>query len=106
MLSGRQVDVFEDATLRGRVREPTGTHPVGVDGQQFAGLDVSNERRTDDVEGSGLGGDDPAAVQAPQRQRTHPERVAGCIERVFVHKGQREGTPDRRKQFEGRLLQG
>ena len=38
----------------GRVREPTGTHPVGVDGQQFAGLDVSNERRTDDVEGSGL----------------------------------------------------
>ncbi len=99
-----QVDVLEDATLRGWVGEPGGPNPVGVDGQQLAGLDFADERGADDVERGGFGGDDPATVQPTQRKRPHAVRVAGSVEGVLVHERQAEGAAYRRQQLEGGLL--
>ena len=61
-----EIDVFEDAPAGGRLGEARAAHAVGVDGQQLARLDVADERRTHDVEGGGLRGDDPAAVEAAE----------------------------------------
>ena len=80
-------------------------HAVGVDGQQFTGLDVADERGADDVERRGLGGHHPAAIQPAERQRPHAVRVAGGIERVLVHEGQAERAAHRRQQLERGLLE-
>ena len=100
-----QVDVLEDAALRRRRGEPARPHAVGVDGQQLARFDVADERGADDVEGGGLRRDHPAAIEAPQRQRPHPVRVAGRVEGVLVHERQAERPAHGRQQLECGLLQ-
>ena len=101
-----QVHVLEHAALGLGVREAGGADAVGVDGEQFAGLDVADEGRADDVECGGLTGDDPAAVQAAEAQRADAVRVAGRVERVLVHEGEAERAAQRRQQLHGRLLDG
>jgi hypothetical protein len=59
-----------------------------------------------DVEGGGLGGDDPAALQTAEDQRADALRVAGRVEGVLVHEDEAEGAAHLRKDLAGRLLDG
>jgi hypothetical protein len=49
---------------------------VLVDDQQLARRDLALEVRAEEVEGAGLGGDDPAAVEPAQDERPEAVRVA------------------------------
>ena len=65
-----EVDVFEDAQgASWRVREPPAVQPAVVDADHLPRLHVADERRADDVQRAGLGGDDETVGQAPDRQR-------------------------------------
>ncbi len=100
-----QVDVLEDAALGLGIGEAGRPHAVGVDRQQFARLDVADERGADDVQCGGFGGHHPAAVQPSQGQRPHAERVAGGVQGVLVHERQTERATHGREQFQRRLFQ-
>ena len=78
---------------------------VLVDGDHLAGLDLADEGGTDDVEGRGLGGDHPAALEAAEHERPDALRVAGGVERVLVHPDEGEGALDGREQLGGVLLE-
>ena len=99
-----EVDVLEDAALGLRRGEPRAAQALGVDGDELAGLDLADERRPDDVEGGGLGGDDPAAVETAQHQRAHAVAVAGGVERGLVAEGEAEGAAQIGQQAQRRLL--
>ena len=101
-----EVDVLEDAPrgLRGRERE--GAQAGGVDGDQLAGLDLADDGGADDVERGGLAGDDPAALEPAEHERTDAARVAGRVERVLVHEDEAEGAPQLRQHLEGGRLEG
>ena len=87
-----QVDELEQAALRLGGGEPVALQPALVDGDHLAGLDLAHEGRTDDVQGCGLRGHDPAAALQPaDHQRADALRVPGCVERVVVHEDQAEG---------------
>jgi hypothetical protein len=94
-----QVRVLEQAALGGRLGEPLRTQPVRVDRDQLARLDLAHERGPDDVQGGGLAGDDPAAVEPAEHQRAHAVAVAGRVERVLVHEHQRERAGERRQHL-------
>ena len=85
-----EVDVLEQAALGVGLGEALGAQPVLVDGDELAGLDLADEGRTDDVEGGGLAGDDPAALEPAEHQRADALRVASGVERRLVHPDQRE----------------
>ena len=99
-----EVDVLEDAALGLRRGEPRAAQALGVDGDELAGLDLADERRPDDVEGGGLGGDDPAAVETAQHERAHAVAVAGGVERGLVAEGDAEGALQVGQQAQRRLL--
>ena len=65
MLSGRaEVDVFEHAEGRLLFLEgPFRAKAVLADDQDFARLDFADEFRVNEVEGTGLGGEDVGAVE-------------------------------------------
>ena len=100
-----QVDVLEDAALGLRRGEVLAAQPVGVDRQQFARLDLADERRADDVQRGGLGGDHPAAVQPAEHQRVHAVRVAGRVQGVLVAEDQAERALEGRQQLHRGLLE-
>ncbi len=101
-----QIDVLEDAALGLRFRESGGAQAVLVDGDELSRLYLTDVRRAADVEGGGLGGDDPAALQAAEDQRADALRVAGGVEGVLVHEDEREGALDLREDRVGGLLDG
>ena len=92
-----EVDVLEDAARTVGDGEAAGAHAVGVDLQELAGLDLTDHRGAHDVQGRGLRGHDPAALQAAQNQGTHAVGVASGIEGVLVHEDQGEGTAQHRQ---------
>ena len=85
-----QVDELEQAALGRRLGEAVRAQAVLVDGDQLAGLDLADEGGADDVERRGLAGDDPAALEPAEHERTDALRVAGGVEGVVVHEDQRE----------------
>ena len=101
-----QIDVLEDAALGRGVGEARRAHAVGVDRQQFARLDLADERGADDVERGGLGGHHPAAVQPAERPAAARRGGRGRVQRVLVHEDQAERAAQRRQQLQRRLLQG
>jgi hypothetical protein len=101
-----EVDVLEDAAARLCFREARGTEPVLVDGDQLARLDLTDDGGADDVEGGGLGGHDPAALQAAEDQRADALRVAGGVEGVLVHEDEAVRPPHERQHLRRGLLDG
>ena len=53
----------------------------------------------------GLGGDDPAALEPTEDQRTDALGVARGIQGVLVHEDEAEGAPQLRQHVEGRRLE-
>ena len=97
-----QVDELEQAALRLGGCEPVALQPALIDGDHLAGLDLAHERRTDDVQGCGFRGHDPAsALQPADHQRTDALRVARGVQRVVVHEHQAEGPAHMRKLVDG-----
>src|SRR5207237_814922 len=80
-----EVDELENAQRRRGGSEPAGAKAPLVDDDQLAGLDLPDERRSDDVEGTGLRSEGVALLQAPQHERPQPmgvpcpEEVAGSL---------------------------
>ena len=70
-----------------------GAQAVLVDGDELARLDLTDEAGAADVEGGGLGGDDPAALEAAEDQRADALRVAGGVEGVLVHEDEARRRP-------------
>ena len=101
-----EVDVFEDATLGRGLGEARAADAVGVDGEQFARLDLTDVGRADDVEGCGLGRHHPSAVETTEAQWPDTVRIARRVQRVLVHEGQAERTPKGREQLHRGLLDG
>ena len=87
-----EVDVLEDAALGLRLGEPVRAQAVLVDGDELTGLDLADDGRADRLQRRGLGGDDPAALEAAEREGTHPPGVAGGIQRRLVHEDEGEGA--------------
>src|SRR5699024_61771 len=80
----REIDVLEDAAGALDLGEALRAQAVAVDRQHLAGLDLTDERGADDVEGARLGGDDPAALEAAEDERAHALRVTRRVEGVLV----------------------
>ena len=68
------------------------------------GLDLADDGGADRLQRRGLGGDDPAALEAAERERTHAPGVAGGIQRLLVHEDEGERAPQLGQQLEGGLL--
>ena len=72
-----EVDVLEDAEGAAiALQRLEAADAAGGDLDDLAGVDLAQEGGAQVVEGAALGGDDPAAVQAPQAERSHAEGVA------------------------------
>ena len=76
-------------------------HARRVNRDELAGLDLAHEGRAAQVEGRGLGGDDPAGGQAAEHERAVAVRVARCVQRVLVHEDQGERALDTRQDLQG-----
>ena len=61
-----------------------GLHAVAIDDQQFARLDITQVRRADQVHRACLRTDDVRIVQAAQRERTEPVRIADRNQAITV----------------------
>ncbi|MPM63467.1 hypothetical protein SDC9_110347 [bioreactor metagenome] len=96
------VDVLEDAALPPDVGEPGRAQAVGIDRDALPRLDLADERGADDVQGTGLRRDDPAALETAQAQRPEALRVTGRVERLLVHEHQRERPPQVRQDLQRR----
>ena len=101
-----QVDELEQAALGVRLGEPGRAQPVLVDRDDLARLDLPDEAGADDVEGGGLAGDHPAALEPAQHQRADALRVASGVQGVLVHEDQAVGALDLRQHLRRRLLDG
>ena len=101
-----EVDVLEDAALGLGLGEPVRAQAVLVDDDELTGLDLADDGRADRLQGGGLGGDDPAPLEAAEREGTHAPRVAGGIQRRLVHEDEGEGAAQLGQQLEGGLLGG
>ena len=101
-----QVDVLEDAALGVGLGEPLGAQAVGVDRDQLAGLDLTDQAGADDVEGRGLAGHHPAALEPAEDQGPDPLRVAGGVERVLVHEDEAERAAELGQDLQRRRLEG
>src|SRR5580765_3372341 len=100
-----EVDVLEDAALGRGLGEARGPQAVLVDGDHLAGLDLPDEGGADDVQGRGLGRDDPAAVEATEDEGTDPLRVARGIQGVLVHEDETERALEEGQHLLGAGLQ-
>src|SRR5690606_1264170 len=88
-----KIDIFEDAeagALRLEGEEALNAR-IGDD-DHFAGLDVADIARTDDVEGAGLGGEDVGAVEVTEDKRANAERIAAADHLLGGEGYQREGA--------------
>src|SRR6478752_5902237 len=99
-----EVDVLEDAALGLGRRELVRAQAVLVDDDELAGLDLADDGRADRLQGCGLGRDDPATLEAAEREGTHAPRVAGGIQRRLVHEDEGERALELGQQLEGGLL--
>ena len=73
----REVDVLEDAERLPPLRDRLGrVDALLVDHDELAGTDVALVDGADQVEGAGLGGDDPVVAEPAERERPDPLRVA------------------------------
>ena len=73
----REIDVLEDAERLPPLRDRLGrVDALLVDHDELAGTDVSLVDRADQVEGAGLGRDDPVVAQPAERERPDPLRIA------------------------------
>ena len=80
-----QVDEFEDAERGARAPgEAGGVQPAVVDPDELAGLDLADERGSDDVEGARLGGHDEPLRELPERERPQAMGIAGGEDRPLV----------------------
>jgi hypothetical protein len=70
-----------------------GLDAVVIDEDDLAGLHFPDHLRADEVEGAGLRGQTPGAVELPDDQRTETVRVADADEALFVHHHQRVRPP-------------
>ena len=96
-----QVDVLEDAGVGAAHGEAARVHARRVDRDELAGLDLAHKGRATQVQGGGLGGDDPAGGQAAQHERAVAVRVARGVQRVLVHEDQGERALDARQDLQG-----
>jgi hypothetical protein len=73
-VGAREVDVLEDAEARGAAAEGEVRFgaTLGGDDDHLAGLDLAQEVGADDVEGAGLGGQDPAVPRRPRTRGRMP----------------------------------
>ena len=78
---------------------------VGVDDDQFARFDFTNNRGAHDVERCGLTGDYPSTLEASEDEGTYPLGITGGVQGVVVHEDQRERTKKLRKFLECRLFE-
>ena len=76
-------------------------HARRVDRDELAGLDLAHEGRAAQVQGSSLGGDNPAGGQAAEHERAVAVRVARGVQRVLVHEDQGERALDARQDLQG-----
>ncbi len=70
----------------------------------LAGVHFAHQLGADDVEGAALGGDDEAVVEAAERERPHPVRVAEGDDRVLGHHHGRVGALEPRHHVGDRVL--
>ena len=63
-----------------------------AEGDHLAGVDLPDQLRPDDVEGTAFGGDHPVAVQFAEREWPDAERVTEGDDRVLGHDHGRVGT--------------
>ena len=81
-LSGRARYTYSNTQPLGSgFGEAGGPDAVGVDREQFAGFDLADERGADDVEGGGLAGDHPAAIE-PARDTADAHRAGRAPRRA------------------------
>ena len=72
-----EIDIFKDAGPRRHRRERlVRLRAILVEDDDFAVLDVAHVSRADDVERAGFRGEDRAAVELAQHQRSDAQRVA------------------------------
>ena len=91
----REVDIFEDAGPRRHTREgKEARHPVRVDDDDLAVLDVADEFGSDDVERARLRGEDRAPVELAQHQGTDAERIARADQLVVGQRDEGVGAFD------------
>ena len=90
-----EVDLFEDAEARrARLEGEEALHALGGRDHHLAGLDLAHEVGADDVEGAGLGGEDPGVAEAAEHQRADAEGVADADELGAGHGDDGEGALD------------
>lgn len=93
-----QVDILEDTASGFFFGKAVAAQAVFVDCDEFTRLDFADERSTHNVERSGFGCHNPAAVDFAKCQRTHTVTVARGIQGVFVHEDEAESTLDLRQE--------
>ena len=101
-----QVDVFEQAALGFGHREMRRAQPVLVDRDELTRLDLTHERRSDDVQRGGLGSHHPATSKSPQDEGTHTLAHRGRRRGVLVHEYERKRATQGWQHIECRLLEG
>ena len=69
-------------------------HPVGVDDDDLAVLDVADELRADDVERAGLRAEDRAAVELAEHERADAERIARADQLLVGQRDESVGALD------------
>src|SRR3954467_4065544 len=97
----REVDVFENArTRRLRRKRLVALRAAFVEYDDFAGIDVADVFRADDIEGAGFGGEYRAAVEFAHQQRANAERIARADQFLVGHRHQRVGALDRAQRLD------
>src|SRR6478609_1142656 len=99
-----EVDVLEHAALGLGLGERVRAQAVLVDDDELTGFDLADDGGADRLQGRRLGRDDPAPLEAAEREGTHAPRVAGGIQRRLVHEDERERALELGQQLEGGLL--
>src|SRR5690606_36186559 len=95
----REIDVFEDAEAPSHPGEgEVAVEPVTVDDDQLARLDIAYKLGAEDVQRTGLGGEDRRALQVAQHQRPDAPGIAHADQLLRGQCHQRVGTLD---LFEG-----
>jgi hypothetical protein len=91
----REIDVLEDAGPRRLGREGLERlESLLADDDHLARLHFAHELGVDDVERTGLGGQDPGAVEVAEDQRADTHRVAHADHRLIGERDERVGAFD------------
>ena len=101
-----EVDELEEAELGVGLGEALAVVQTRrVDHDHLAGLDLAHEVGADDVEGCGLAGQHPAALDATEDERPEPVRIAHADEVGLVHHHEREAALELRQHVRQRPLE-